>query len=113
MSITRPSRPPCHGESERMKAARLVVLTVAVAAGGVAAMLAGRSEKKPEVKNKTELQIASDDVLVAIAGMAGHCVNWKFHPQVRSAKRHRIAFLLYRALLICQRRTDRRGQTRK
>ena len=33
-----------------MKAARLVVLTVAIAAGGVAAMLAGRSEKPPEVK---------------------------------------------------------------
>jgi pilus assembly protein CpaB len=31
-----------------MKAARIVVLTVAVAAGGVAALLAGRSEKPPE-----------------------------------------------------------------
>ena len=50
MWFTRPSRPSCHSESERMKAARLVVLTVAIAAGGVAAMLAGRSEKPPEVK---------------------------------------------------------------
>ena len=33
-----------------MKAARIVVLTVAIAAGGVAALLAGRSEKPPEVK---------------------------------------------------------------
>jgi Flp pilus assembly protein CpaB len=33
-----------------MKAARVVVLTVALAAGGVAAMLAGRPEKPAEVK---------------------------------------------------------------
>ena len=48
-----------------MKAARLVVLTVAVAAGGVAAMLAGRSEKPPEVKTAPAVQIATVDVLVA------------------------------------------------
>jgi pilus assembly protein CpaB len=50
-----------------MKAARLVVLTVAIAAGGVAAMLAGRSEKPPEVKTAPAPQIASVDVLVAKA----------------------------------------------
>ena len=48
-----------------MKAARLVVLTVAIAAGGVAAMLAGRSDKPPEVKTAPAPQIASVDVLVA------------------------------------------------
>jgi pilus assembly protein CpaB len=48
-----------------MKAARLVVLTVAIAAGGVAAMLAGRSEKPPEVKNAPAPQIATVEVLVA------------------------------------------------
>src|SRR5665811_540374 len=48
-----------------MKAARLVVLTVAVAAGGVAAMLAGRSEKPPEVKTAPVVRIATVDVLVA------------------------------------------------
>ena len=48
-----------------MKAARLVVLTVAIAAGGVAAMLAGRSEKPPEVKTAPAPQIATVDVLVA------------------------------------------------
>ncbi|HEY1473172.1 MAG TPA: Flp pilus assembly protein CpaB [Pseudolabrys sp.] len=49
-----------------MKAARLVVLTVAIAAGGVAAMLAGRSEKPPEVKVVPAApQIAMVDVLVA------------------------------------------------
>ncbi len=48
-----------------MKAARLVVLTVAIAAGGVAAMLAGRTEKPPEVKVQPAPTIASIDVLVA------------------------------------------------
>src|SRR5664279_1837063 len=67
MAITRPSRPPCHGESERMKAARLVVLTVAIASGGVAAMLAGRSDKPPEVKVAPAPQIATVDILVAKA----------------------------------------------
>jgi pilus assembly protein CpaB len=41
------------------------VLTVAIAAGGVAAMLAGRSEKPPEVKTAPAVQIATVDVLVA------------------------------------------------
>jgi pilus assembly protein CpaB len=48
-----------------MKAARLVVLTVAIAAGGVAAMLAGRSEKSPELKTPQAPKIASIEVLVA------------------------------------------------
>jgi len=48
-----------------MKAARLVVLTVAIAAGGVAAMLAGRTEKPAQVKTAPVQQIATVDVLVA------------------------------------------------
>jgi pilus assembly protein CpaB len=48
-----------------MKAARVVVLTVALAAGGVAAMLAGRSEKPAEVKAPEAPQMASTDILVA------------------------------------------------
>jgi pilus assembly protein CpaB len=47
-----------------MKAARVVVLTVAIAAGGVAAMLAGRSEKPPEVKPEV-VQPETVDVLIA------------------------------------------------
>ena len=47
-----------------MKAARLVVLTVALAAGGVAALLAGRSTKPPEVKT-AEPKMATADILVA------------------------------------------------
>jgi pilus assembly protein CpaB len=50
-----------------MKAARLVVLTVALAAGGVAAMLAGRSTKPPEVKTAEQPKMATVDVLVAKA----------------------------------------------
>ncbi len=48
-----------------MKAARLVVLSVAIAAGGVAALLAGRSEKPPEVKQESVAKVETVDVLVA------------------------------------------------
>jgi pilus assembly protein CpaB len=48
-----------------MKAARVVVLTVAIAAGGVAAMLAGRSEKPPEVAKPETPPVETVDVLVA------------------------------------------------
>lgn len=48
-----------------MKAARLVVLTVAIAAGGVAALLAGRSSKPPEVKPDAAAQMATVEILVA------------------------------------------------
>jgi pilus assembly protein CpaB len=47
-----------------MKAARLVVLTVALAAGGVAAMLAGRTGKHPTPKAPVA-KVATVDVLVA------------------------------------------------
>ena len=47
-----------------MKAARVVVLTVAVAAGGVAALLAGRSEK-PAVKQIEAPKADTVDILVA------------------------------------------------
>jgi pilus assembly protein CpaB len=48
-----------------MKAARLVVLSVAIAAGGVAALLAGRSEKTPEVKPEVAAKPTTVDILVA------------------------------------------------
>ena len=48
-----------------MKAARLVVLTVALAAGGVAAMLAGRSAKHPAQKAVPVVKADTVDVLVA------------------------------------------------
>jgi pilus assembly protein CpaB len=53
-----------------MKAARIVVLTVAIAAGGVAAILAGRSEKPPEVKPDAAPAVATLDILVAKADIA-------------------------------------------
>ena len=46
-----------------MKTARLVVLIVAIAAGGVAAMLAGRSQKPVEVKSAPK--VATVEILVA------------------------------------------------
>jgi pilus assembly protein CpaB len=48
-----------------MKAARLVVLTVAIAAGGVAALLAGRSEKPAAVKPEVVVKPSTIDILVA------------------------------------------------
>ena len=48
-----------------MKAARIVVLSVAIAAGGVAALLAGRSEKTPEIKPEVAAKIDTVDILVA------------------------------------------------
>lgn len=48
-----------------MKAARLVVLAVAIGAGGVAALLAGRSDKPPEVKQEAAPQPTTVDILVA------------------------------------------------
>src|SRR5262245_46978064 len=56
------------GEWGRMKAARIIVLTVAVAAGGVAATLAGRSDKPSEVRSEApkfdtvEVLIAKSDI---------------------------------------------------
>jgi pilus assembly protein CpaB len=48
-----------------MKAARLVVLTIAIAAGGFAALLAGRSEKPPVIKPDTAAKPDTIDILVA------------------------------------------------
>lgn len=48
-----------------MKAARLVVLAVAIGAGGIAALLAGRAEKPPELKQEAAPKPATVDILVA------------------------------------------------
>jgi len=48
-----------------MKAARLVVLSVAIAAGGIAALLANRSDKPSEVKPEPVVKVETVDVLVA------------------------------------------------
>src|SRR4051812_47635245 len=48
-----------------MKAARIVVLVVAVGAGGVAAFLASRSDPPPPQPQQAAVQVDSVDVLVA------------------------------------------------
>ncbi len=48
-----------------MKAARVVVLAIALGAGGVAALLAGRSDKPPAVKPEPVAQLPTVDILVA------------------------------------------------
>jgi pilus assembly protein CpaB len=53
-----------------MKAARLVVLTVAIGAGGIAAMLAGRSEKPPETQAAAPVKPDTIDILVARSDIA-------------------------------------------
>ena len=74
MWITWPIRPL--RESDSMKGARIVVLTVAVAAGGVAALLAGRSERPPEIKGESANKIATIDILVAKNDVGlGHTVT--------------------------------------
>ena len=53
-----------------MKAARVVVLAVAIGAGGIAAMLAGRSEKPPEPQAAAPAQPETIDILVARSDIA-------------------------------------------
>src|SRR5471030_661159 len=89
MCFRRPSRPFCHGESERMKSARIVVLAVAIGAGGLAALLAGRSAKPPEVKPEVA-KAETVDVLVARAdipmgnAMSPGDVQWQAWPMSAS-----------------------------
>jgi len=69
-----------------MKAARIVVLTIAVGAGGIAALLAGRSEKPAPVKHQAMPQVASVDVLVAKSdipigkGLSPNDMQWQAWP---------------------------------
>ena len=53
-----------------MKAARLVVLTVAIGAGGIAALLAGRTEKPPETPVAAPVKPDTIDILVARSDIA-------------------------------------------
>jgi pilus assembly protein CpaB len=59
-----------------MKAARVVVLAVAIGAGGIAAMLAGRSEKPPETQVAAPAQPETIDILVARSDIPmGHTLS--------------------------------------
>jgi pilus assembly protein CpaB len=69
-----------------MKAARLVVLTVAIGAGGIAAMLAGRSEKPPENQPVAQVKPDTVDILVARSdiamgqGVSPNDIQWQAWP---------------------------------
>jgi pilus assembly protein CpaB len=68
-----------------MKAARIVVLAVAIGAGGVAAMLAGRSDKPAEVKPQAakpetvDILVAKSDIPMGTAISPGE-VGWQAWP---------------------------------
>jgi pilus assembly protein CpaB len=72
-----------------MKAARLVVLGVAIAAGGLAALLAGRSGEKPApLPEKPAAQLETTEILVAKSDIgagtpvSAHDLEWKIWPTV-------------------------------
>ena len=75
-----------------MKAARLVVLGVAVAAGGLAALLAGRSGEKPAPAPEPVVQFETVDVLVAShdlsAGSTLKPDDLRWQPALRVALGH-------------------------
>jgi pilus assembly protein CpaB len=50
---------------KRMKPARIIVLVIAIAAGGIAALLAGRSDQGPPTPPAPIVQIETVDVLIA------------------------------------------------
>ena len=50
-----------------MKPARIIVLVIALAAGGIAALLAGRSERSPPLPRPPVAQLETTDVLIANA----------------------------------------------
>jgi pilus assembly protein CpaB len=69
-----------------MKAARLVVLGVALAAGGVAALLASKGDNKPEPVTEKVVPLDTVDVLVAKAdigtgqAIADQDIGWQIWP---------------------------------
>jgi pilus assembly protein CpaB len=71
-----------------MKRARIVVLIIAIAAGGVAAMLAGKSDKAPEIKQEAvapqapvvEVLVAKADIPTGQSLTAGD-VQWQAWPE--------------------------------
>jgi pilus assembly protein CpaB len=73
-------------EVKRMKTARLVVLGVAVAAGGLAALLAGRSDPPPPPAPRPVAQIDTTEILVAQKDIGmGHVlgpndIQWQVWP---------------------------------
>src|SRR5579872_6323279 len=68
----RPCRADCRGETDKMKGARIIVLCVAVGAGGVAALLARHSHEPPPAPapapraeiETVEVLVAKDDIAI-------------------------------------------------
>jgi pilus assembly protein CpaB len=82
-----------------MKTARLVVLGVAVAAGGLAAMLAGKSDPPPApAPQPATVQIDSVEILVAKANIgmgdvvSANDVQWQIWPTAAAS----LNFIKYR-----------------
>jgi pilus assembly protein CpaB len=71
---------------KRMKPARIVVLVIAVAAGGIAALLAGRSDRTPAPAQAPIAQLETDEVLVANSDIglgqtvSGADLRWQMWP---------------------------------
>jgi pilus assembly protein CpaB len=69
-----------------MKLTRIAVLLVALAAGGIAALLAGRSEQTPQLTAAPVATIQTDDVLIAATDIAigqtvsGNEFRWQTWP---------------------------------
>ncbi len=70
----------------RMKPARIIVLVIALAAGGIAALLAGRSDPPPQVQQAPVAPLETVDVLVAASDIglgntvSGNEVRWQTWP---------------------------------
>jgi pilus assembly protein CpaB len=63
-------------EVKRMKPARILVLVIALAAGGIAAILAGRSDPPPPVTQAPVAALETVDVLIAANDIGlGHAVS--------------------------------------
>jgi pilus assembly protein CpaB len=76
-------------EVKRMKPARIVVLVIAVAAGGVAALLAGRSEKAPppepvQAVDTVEVLVAKADIPMGQVVSANN-LQWQTWPTAAAA----------------------------
>jgi pilus assembly protein CpaB len=69
-----------------MKPARIVVLLIALAAGGIAALLAGRSDRPAQIVQAPVAQLETVDVLIAASDIAlgqtvtGHEFRWQTWP---------------------------------
>ena len=108
-----------------MKAARIVVLGIALAAGGVAALLAGGSDRRRRAPRRSRRSkpstfwspTATSALATTVSAQDMPWQTWptaaagrEFHPQERQARRDRTVRRLDRARAVRRRRTDPRSQ---